>query len=89
MTSTNDFRAAVLSDLGATGSEIDELLVYNENVFDHATLPRSLVLPLADEPFVTTWEEYVTEAQEKGVEFGVLTKPSKFELFTRSSQFIP
>lgn len=66
MTSTNDFRAAVLSDLGATGSEIDELLVYNENVFDHATLPRSLVLPLADEPFVTTWEEYVTEAQEKG-----------------------
>ncbi|MBN1219848.1 MAG: hypothetical protein JXM69_13045 [Anaerolineae bacterium] len=66
MTSPTDFRAAVLSDLGATGSEIDELLAYNQNTFNHADLSRPLVLPLADESFATVWEKYAVEAQEKG-----------------------
>jgi hypothetical protein len=67
MTLTADFRAAVLSDLGATGSELDELLAYNQNLFDHTALKLPLALPLADEPFVETWAGYAGEAEKKGV----------------------
>ena len=43
-------RRSVLSGCGATEAEIEELLVYTENVFQHPVSP--LTLPLEDEPFV-------------------------------------
>jgi hypothetical protein len=62
-----DFRQSVLERFGATGSEVDELLAYNQNVFDHAALDAGLSLPLDDEPFVPFWEEYAEEAKQIGV----------------------
>jgi hypothetical protein len=55
----------VLASLGASPSEIDELLAYNANVFDHATLPDSF--PLPDEPFVAVWEQYLADSAEQGL----------------------
>ena len=61
---TWEFQAALLSRLGATGAEREELLRYNENVFDFGALaPR---LPLPDEPFVATWEAWAAEARRRG-----------------------
>jgi hypothetical protein len=62
-----DFRAAVLNSLGASSSEREELLAYNQNFFDHSNLKHDLNLPLPDEPFVVAWEQYVREALHKGV----------------------
>lgn len=59
-------RDSVLKALGATASECIELLRYNENHFDPAGLARSGSLPLADEPFVATWERYAREAESDG-----------------------
>lgn len=50
-------RAEVLGSLGAGEPERAELLAYNENVFQSADL-SGVTFPLADEPFVATWEEY-------------------------------
>ena len=60
-------RAKVLSSLGATPSERDELLKYNENLFNHDALKFPLEIPLPDEPFISVWEQYASEASEKGV----------------------
>lgn len=57
-------RVKVLKALAATTSEIDELLAYNQNVFDHE---KSWELPLPDELHVATWERYRKEAETKGV----------------------
>lgn len=57
-------RNNVLEALGATASEIEELLVYNQNLFDHE---RDWELPLSDELHITTWESYRREAETKGV----------------------
>jgi hypothetical protein len=60
-----DARARVLRDLGASESEVDELLRYNENAF---RVPDPLPpFPLRDEPFVDAWEEYAREAAARGV----------------------
>lgn len=60
-----DVRARVLRDLGASESEVDELLRYNQNLF---RVPDPLpTFPLPDEPFVEAWEEYVREAAARGV----------------------
>ena len=60
-------RMSVLRALGAAPSECLELLSYNENHFDPAGLERGGPLPLADEPFVATWERYAREAESDGV----------------------
>jgi hypothetical protein len=57
------FRASVLAAHGASAGEIDELLAYNRPRFDQ----DQHQWPLADEPFVAVWEEYLAEAQTKGV----------------------
>ncbi|MFL5385172.1 MAG: DUF7005 family protein [Longimicrobiaceae bacterium] len=58
-------RARVLRDLGASESEVEELLRYNENLF---RVPDPLPpFPLPDEPFVEAWEEYAREAAACGV----------------------
>lgn len=64
-------RSAGLRDLGATPAEADELLLYNENVFDLAFFEPRVRFPLPDEPFVAFWEEVEREARERGA-FAVL-----------------
>ncbi len=62
-----EFRASVLAGYGASTIEIEELLAYNENVFDRSCLETPIQFPLPPEPHVATWEKYVTQAQEIGV----------------------
>jgi len=62
-----ELRRQVLKNFGATDAEIDELLAYNQNMFDHASLDAGLALPLDDEPFVSFWQAYAEEAQEIGI----------------------
>lgn len=63
--------AALLASFGATPDQIQELLAYNDNVFDLSALGPGLghgtSLPLADEPFVAAWEGYAAEAAQRGV----------------------
>jgi hypothetical protein len=61
------FRAAILASYGATGSEIEELLAYNQNIFEHDNWQPSLKFPLEPEPHIVTWEEYAVTAREIGV----------------------
>ncbi len=64
-------REKVLSTLGASPSEKEELLTYNMNRFNHDKLGLPLKIPLPDEPFIETWENYLSMSREKGV-FSVL-----------------
>src|ERR1700710_2073650 len=65
-------RALQLKHLGASPGEVEELLAYNENVFDLEALLTSRVrLPLPDEPFVAFWAEDEREARTRGA-FAVL-----------------
>ncbi|HET9623657.1 MAG TPA: hypothetical protein VFP84_19930 [Kofleriaceae bacterium] len=57
-------RAALWRALGATPAQTDELLAYAESAFDLARAPARF--PLADEPFVAAWTEYVDEAARVG-----------------------
>jgi hypothetical protein len=41
-----EFRAKVLTDFGASRSEIKELLDYNQNIFDRSSLKFPLQFPL-------------------------------------------
>lgn len=63
--------AGVLGSFGATPDQIQELLAYNDNVFDLSALGpgpgHETSLPLPDEPFVAAWEGYAAEAAERGV----------------------
>ena len=65
-------RALQLKHLGASPGEVEELLAYNENVFDvDALLTSKVRLPLPDEPFVAFWAEAEREARTRGA-FAVL-----------------
>jgi hypothetical protein len=65
-------RTLQLKSLGASPTEIEELVAYNENLFDLATLSNTSVrLPLPDEPFVAFWEGIAREARTRGA-FAVL-----------------
>ncbi|MCW5317046.1 hypothetical protein GTQ43_25470 [Nostoc sp. KVJ3] len=55
-----------LSALGATQSEISELLTYNENTFNSSELSK-YTFPLEAEPHVVAWERYSSQAQDLGV----------------------
>ncbi len=59
------FRADVLRRCGATEAEIEELLRYNQNVFDHSQACPGF--PLEDEPFVETWAQYAEASEHDGV----------------------
>lgn len=61
------FRTDVLAYFGATATEAEELLVYNQNVFDHKTLTHPLKFPLTPELYVAAWEEYAVAARVVGV----------------------
>jgi hypothetical protein len=60
-----------LAALGASPGEAEELLAYNENVFDLGSLDPETRFPLPDEPFVAFWESVVEAARERGA-FAVL-----------------
>jgi hypothetical protein len=63
-----------LAGLGASPGEVEELLAYNENVFDiasHSDRRQETSFPLPDEPFVAFWESLVNSARERGA-FAVL-----------------
>lgn len=60
-----------LAALGASPAEAEELLAYNENMFDLGALGPEMRFPLPDEPFVAFWEPLVAAARERGA-FAVL-----------------
>lgn len=67
MTTEEEARAKVLVSYGAGAMVVRELLAYNKNLFNHKLIKPPIRLPLADEPFVSTWRKYASEAKEKGV----------------------
>ncbi len=59
-------RRETLLQHGAAGAVVDELIAYNQNRFDSARA-ASLALPLADEPHLVAWTEYIADADRSGV----------------------
>lgn len=68
---TPGIQAERLAGLGASPSEIEELLSYNQNLFALESLTPEVRFPLPDEPFVAFWEPLVEECRERGA-FAVL-----------------
>lgn len=52
-------RREVLRSFGAEGAVLSELLEYNRNVFEPRAELEGLSYPLADEPFVSVWADYL------------------------------
>ena len=52
-------RGELLAAFGAKGPQIEELLEYNENVFEQAPAADRVAFPLPNEPFVAAWERYL------------------------------
>lgn len=55
-------RTEVLRSFGAEGTVLSELLEYNRNVFERSPELQGQVYPLADEPFVAVWADYLDHA---------------------------
>lgn len=68
---TAGIQAERLARLGASPAEVEELLAYNENLFDLEALNSEVRFPLPDEPFVAFWEPLVEESRARGA-FAVL-----------------
>ena len=64
---SREYRAHILASYGASAGEIEELLAYNENVFDCSSLDISGKFPLPPESHVAAWEEYLTQTGKIGV----------------------
>jgi hypothetical protein len=60
-----------LAAFGASPAEAEELLAYNENLFDLGALGPETRFPLPDEPFVPFWQAAAEEARTRGA-FAVL-----------------
>lgn len=58
-------RANILASFRASSSEIEELLAYNHNVFEHSR-SNSIKFPLDSEAHVSAWEEYAATARKVG-----------------------
>lgn len=58
-------RSEILTRYKATLSEVEELLNYNENAFG-SQLSAEQPFPLASEPHVSVWQEYLLDAQIAG-----------------------
>ncbi len=63
MTST---RSQILANYELNKSEINELLVYNQNHFQTDNWQKYVHFPLEDEPHVSSWQEYAEEARVRG-----------------------
>jgi hypothetical protein len=68
---TAGIQAERLARLGASPTEVEELLAYNENLFNLEALNPKVRFPLPDEPFVAFWEPLLEESRERGA-FAVL-----------------
>ncbi|HLO48316.1 MAG TPA: hypothetical protein VK211_07845 [Kamptonema sp.] len=60
-------RTEILTHYGATPSEVEELLAYNNNVFVPVEFDSLPAFPLSPEPHLETWETYLIQAQQQGV----------------------
>ncbi|OUL29767.1 hypothetical protein BV378_05100 [Nostoc sp. RF31YmG] len=65
MIDRQSFRTDVLTYFGATAAQVEELLVYNQNIFERNSLD-CVQFPLNPEPHVATWEEYAVAAEVVG-----------------------
>jgi hypothetical protein len=63
--SLQSFRADILTDFGANALEVEELLAYNQNVFERQTLNSAVEFPLTIETHVAVWEEYAAIAKRR------------------------
>ena len=61
-----EFRKSLLASYGASVSQIEELLAYNQNVFKPSYLTHSVKFPLPPEVHVTAWEKYTITAKKVG-----------------------
>jgi hypothetical protein len=68
---TLTIQGEVLASYGALPGEAEELLAYNENLFDLGVLGPETRFPLPDEPFVAFWQARVEESRRRGA-FAVL-----------------
>ena len=61
-------RAKILAEFGANAAETEELLEYNQNVFQTYTggANTSFQFPLPSEPHIAVWQEYVERAKTDG-----------------------
>ncbi|MEY3870804.1 MAG: hypothetical protein RLZZ338_4698 [Cyanobacteriota bacterium] len=62
-----EHRSRVLAEYGASSKEIEELLLYNQNIFDLSALPQNQTFPLESEPYITAWQRDYSQSQELGV----------------------
>ena len=60
------FRRLVLLQLGADARQVEDLLSYNGNHFQHEMLTRPVQLPLADEESVHEWRAYALASAVSG-----------------------
>ncbi|MEO1374420.1 MAG: hypothetical protein AAFW70_08925 [Cyanobacteria bacterium J06635_10] len=61
-----ELRINVLTELGANGSEITELLTYNENIFESNKSQLLQTFPPSPEAYIAAWQQYVIEAEKIG-----------------------
>lgn len=66
ITNQKSFRTDVLTCFQATAAQVEELLVYNQNVFERDTLPHPIKFPLSPESHVAAWEGYAFAARDLG-----------------------
>ena len=66
MVSNIQKRIEILKLFGATENDLDCLIEYNKNIFDHSLLDKKK-LPLDDEPFVKDWIKYQSNSQKNGI----------------------
>ena len=64
---SEEFRTSVLIHCGATPQQVEEILLYCRNEFDHSRISPDLKFPIPDEPFAAVWDEYLEDAGEIGV----------------------
>ena len=60
------FRTHVLTCFQATAAQVEELLIYNQNVFNHSALTHPIKFPLPPESHVAAWKGYAFAARDLG-----------------------
>lgn len=62
-----EFQSKFLEAYGAGPEEIEELSVYNQNIFQHDLVFPSQTFPLEPEAHIAVWSEYLESAQTRDV----------------------
>jgi len=75
-----ELRTQVLQAHGAGSAEVEELLAYNQNVFDHhSEAIAQLSFPLVNEPHIAAWQDYVETAQYQGARTALISSLVQFQ----------